>query len=365
MLAAPKVGRAGEVGRGPPREPAGRRPVAPRARPTRRWRSTPTARSKAPGSTSSPTAAPTRRRGRSAPRRSVGMLFPGPYRVPVAGFTTKSIYTNTVGRAAYRGPWQFESLAREVLLDIAARQMGIDPVELRRRNLLRRDELPYANPNGMTYDSISPLETFEQALAMLDYEAFRAEQAEARGAGALPRGRDVELRRAVDARASATTPPRRRRSASSRRARSTSTSRAARPATASRPPWCSSTADALGVNIDDVAHDPGRHRADRASAPARPGSRSGSMTAGRDPRDGHDPARADRAPSPPTARGGGRRHRARRQPGAGAGHPLDRDLAGRARRARLLRPATRCRPGVPAGLEASARYTADTPIRSG
>ncbi len=111
------------------------------------------------------------------------MLFPGPYRVPRAGFTTKTIYTNTVGRTAYRGPWQFESLAREVLLDISARRMGMDPVELRRRNLLRQDELPYANPNGMTYDHISPLETFEQALAMLDYEAFRAEQAEARATG--------------------------------------------------------------------------------------------------------------------------------------------------------------------------------------
>ena len=61
--------------------------------------------------------------------------------------------------------------------------MGIDPAELRRRNLLRRDDLPYANPNGMTYDNISPLETFEQALAILDYDAFRAEQAEARQAG--------------------------------------------------------------------------------------------------------------------------------------------------------------------------------------
>jgi carbon-monoxide dehydrogenase large subunit len=58
----------------------------------------------------------------------VGSLFPGPYRVPKASFTTKSVYTNTVGRAAYRGPWQFETLAREVLLDIAARQMGMDPV---------------------------------------------------------------------------------------------------------------------------------------------------------------------------------------------------------------------------------------------
>jgi len=117
------------------------------------------------------------------PAAAVGMLFPGPYRVPRAGFATKTIYTNTVGRTAYRGPWQYETLAREMLLDIAARRMGIDPIELRRRNLLHRDELPYANPNGMTYDSISPFETFEQALAMLDYDAFRKEQAAARAAG--------------------------------------------------------------------------------------------------------------------------------------------------------------------------------------
>jgi carbon-monoxide dehydrogenase large subunit len=114
---------------------------------------------------------------------AVGVLFPGPYRVPRAGFSVKTVYTNTVGRTAYRGPWQFESLAREVLLDIAARRMGIDPAELRRRNLLRRDELPYANPNGMTYDAISPIETLQQALDLLDYEAFRAEQAAARAEG--------------------------------------------------------------------------------------------------------------------------------------------------------------------------------------
>jgi len=117
------------------------------------------------------------------PAAAVGMIFPGPYRVPRGGFRARAVYTNTVGRMPYRGPWQFESLAREVLLDIAARRMGVDPMELRRRNLLRRDELPYANPNGMTYDNVSPLETFEQALAMLDYDAFRAEQAAARRAG--------------------------------------------------------------------------------------------------------------------------------------------------------------------------------------
>ncbi len=113
----------------------------------------------------------------------VGSLFPGPYRVPRATFTAKAVYTNTVGRSAYRGPWQFETLAREVLLDIAARRLDMDPMELRRRNLLRRDELPYTNANGMPYDRISPMETFEQALEMLDYEAFRAEQARLRTEG--------------------------------------------------------------------------------------------------------------------------------------------------------------------------------------
>jgi aerobic carbon-monoxide dehydrogenase large subunit len=114
---------------------------------------------------------------------AVGVFFPGPYRVPAAGFAVKTIYTNTVGRTAYRGPWQFETLAREVMLDISARRMNIDPAELRRRNLLTHADLPYQNPNGMTYDSISPRETLDQALEILDYESFRAEQAAARSNG--------------------------------------------------------------------------------------------------------------------------------------------------------------------------------------
>jgi carbon-monoxide dehydrogenase large subunit len=114
---------------------------------------------------------------------AVGMLFPGPYRVPAGGFRTTSVFSNTSGRTAYRGPWQFESLAREVTLDIAARRMGIDPIELRRRNLLRRDELPYTNACGMPYSDVTPAETFEQALEILDYEAFRREQSEALAAG--------------------------------------------------------------------------------------------------------------------------------------------------------------------------------------
>ena len=114
---------------------------------------------------------------------AVGVIFPGPYRLPKARFSYLGLYTNTVGRTAYRGPWQFESVAREVALDIAAREAGIDPIELRRRNLLRSDEMPYANANGMTYTDVTPLETFEQAMDILDVDAFRALQAEARAAG--------------------------------------------------------------------------------------------------------------------------------------------------------------------------------------
>ena len=114
---------------------------------------------------------------------AVGMFFPGPYRIPEAAFATTSVLSNTVGRTAYRGPWQFESLAREMTLDTAARRMAMDPAELRRRNLLRQDELPYLNPIGIPYRDITPLETFEQALRMLDYDAFRREQEQARAAG--------------------------------------------------------------------------------------------------------------------------------------------------------------------------------------
>ncbi|GAB7144135.1 xanthine dehydrogenase family protein molybdopterin-binding subunit [Mycobacterium riyadhense] len=114
---------------------------------------------------------------------AIGLFFPGPYRVPKASFNYKTVFSNTSGLAAYRGPWQFETLAREILLDIAARKMGIDPVELRRRNLLRRDEMPYFNPNGIPYDHVAPIETFEQAVKILDHEGFRKEQREALAQG--------------------------------------------------------------------------------------------------------------------------------------------------------------------------------------
>jgi len=119
---------------------------------------------------------------------AIGMFFPGPYRMPKASFNYKTVFTNTAGLAAYRGPWQYETLSREILLDIGARTMGMDPVELRRGNILRCDEMPYFSATGMPYDHVAPADTFEQAVKILNHEGFRKEQREA-----LAQGRYIGL----------------------------------------------------------------------------------------------------------------------------------------------------------------------------
>jgi aerobic carbon-monoxide dehydrogenase large subunit len=112
-------------------------------------------------------------------------LLPGPYKIPRLGFSMAMVWTNTMGKGAYRGPWMFETTARELAIDHAARTLGIDPIELRRKNLLAAADLPFTSPGGKLFKEITPLETLDQALEMLDYPAFRAEQAAARAEGRL------------------------------------------------------------------------------------------------------------------------------------------------------------------------------------
>jgi carbon-monoxide dehydrogenase large subunit len=72
---------------------------------------------------------------------------------------------------------------REVTLDVAARKIGIDPVEIRRRNLPTQPELPLTTPMGIVVDDITPLECLEKLVPALDIPKFRKEQEEARKAG--------------------------------------------------------------------------------------------------------------------------------------------------------------------------------------
>ena len=113
------------------------------------------------------------------------VFFTGPYRIPKLAVTTRSVFTNTCPRAPYRGPWQFETYAREQAIDALARTMGLDPLELRRRNVVHRDELPYTLPVGVQIVDVSPEETLDQAAAIVGFAEFRERQRAELDAGRL------------------------------------------------------------------------------------------------------------------------------------------------------------------------------------
>ncbi len=107
--------------------------------------------------------------------------LPGPYRNRTYRAKAVTLYTNKSTHAVCRGVGQpISSYAVEHTLDLAAHKLGLDPVELRRRNLLTREDFPYTLPIGLSYDSASPIESLDQALELVDYEGFREEQAAAR-----------------------------------------------------------------------------------------------------------------------------------------------------------------------------------------
>jgi carbon-monoxide dehydrogenase large subunit len=114
---------------------------------------------------------------------AVHMFMWPAYKMPAYSFHTRGWYTNTMGLGGYRGPWALESLARETLLDGAAREIGIDPIELRRRNLVTAADQPMTTTMDITVTDITASECLEKLVAHLDVPAFRREQAEARQQG--------------------------------------------------------------------------------------------------------------------------------------------------------------------------------------
>lgn len=114
---------------------------------------------------------------------AVQMFLWSCYHMPAHGFTAKGWFTNTNGLAAYRGPWAMETLIRETALDRIAHDLGLEPVELRRRNLIRRAELPVTSAMGVPVDDISAAECLDRLMEEIDLPAFRARQAQARKEG--------------------------------------------------------------------------------------------------------------------------------------------------------------------------------------
>ena len=86
-------------------------------------------------------------------RKGLGLMS-GVYRIPVGYFRGRAVVTNTVPTTPYRSAGRPEAIyVIERLVDLAARQCGFDPVELRRRNMIPPEAQPFANPLGLTYDN--------------------------------------------------------------------------------------------------------------------------------------------------------------------------------------------------------------------
>ena len=111
-------------------------------------------------------------------------MFPGPYRMEHYAFSATSVSTNKPALATYRGVGApIATWVMAGLLDIAARELNMDPVDIRRRNMIRREEFPYTSVTHQEYEIGVYLECLEKAVEMADYAAFRQEQAELRKRG--------------------------------------------------------------------------------------------------------------------------------------------------------------------------------------
>jgi aerobic carbon-monoxide dehydrogenase large subunit len=112
--------------------------------------------------------------------------LPTVYDIPHAQVNTRCVLSNTLPTGPYRGAGRPEaSYLMERLIDAAADHTGIDAAELRRRNLIAPDKIPYTTAFGNTYDSGDFPGAFERALALGDYDGFAARRKAAKKAGLL------------------------------------------------------------------------------------------------------------------------------------------------------------------------------------
>jgi len=120
----------------------------------------------------------------AVPTYLYGTLLSGQYNIPAIHVEVTAAYTNTTPVDAYRGAGRPEATyLLERTMDVAARQLGIDPAELRRRNLISKDAFPFQTAVALQYDSGNYEPALDRALEMVNYPQLRAEQAVGRTKG--------------------------------------------------------------------------------------------------------------------------------------------------------------------------------------
>jgi carbon-monoxide dehydrogenase large subunit len=122
----------------------------------------------------------------SVPTYLYATLLAGQYTTPVIYANVKSVFTNTAPVDAYRGAGRPEATyVVERLVEVAAREMKIDPAEIRRRNFIQPDQFPYQTPVALQYDIGNYGQSMDKALEMIDYKGFPARKKTSEAAGKL------------------------------------------------------------------------------------------------------------------------------------------------------------------------------------
>ena len=115
-----------------------------------------------------------------------GTLMAGNYTVPNVYVNVKAVFTNTAPVDAYRGAGRPEATySIERIIDMTARELGMDPVELRRKNFVKPDQYPFASAAGLEYDSGNYDRQMDKLEKMIDREGFAARRAESEKNGKL------------------------------------------------------------------------------------------------------------------------------------------------------------------------------------
>ena len=113
-----------------------------------------------------------------------GLMVPGIYDITNLDMQITGVFTNKTATAAYRGAGRPEATYYiERMMDILADELGIDPVEVRRRNFIKPEQFPYTTASGLTYDSADYEKTTQKCLEMLGYDELCREREQKRSQG--------------------------------------------------------------------------------------------------------------------------------------------------------------------------------------
>jgi aerobic carbon-monoxide dehydrogenase large subunit len=110
-------------------------------------------------------------------------MLPGPYKLAALGFESTAVVTNKASYIAYRGPWASETFVRERVLDLLAKDLGLDPLQIRLRNVAERTDPPFMMITGRPLAGITTKESLERVAKLIDMPAFRRRQAQERARG--------------------------------------------------------------------------------------------------------------------------------------------------------------------------------------